>query len=141
MDLAAMRKELERDEDRVPWAYPDSLGYWTIGVGHLIDHRKGGKLPESIIDALLDFDIAEKVGQLHGQFPWFEDLDEVRQRVLVNMCFNLGIGGLSEFKNMLAAVEGGNYEEAAEQMASSRWATQVGDRATRLIAMMRTGSV
>ncbi|MHB8413913.1 MAG: glycoside hydrolase family protein [Acidiferrobacteraceae bacterium] len=139
--MTVLRSELERDEGRVPYAYRDSLGFLTIGVGHLIDRIKGGRLPDSIIDALLDYDIQEKVQQLNGRFAWFEHVDEVRQRVLVNMCFNLGIEGLSEFHKMLGAVSTGDWEAAAAEMADSKWAKQVGDRATRLVAMMRTGHV
>lgn len=55
------------------------------------------------------------------------------------MAFNLGVGGLLEFKQMLAALEEGQYEEAAKQMLMSHWALQVGDRAKRISEMMRTG--
>jgi lysozyme len=63
----------------------------------------------------------------------------VRQNVLADMCFNLGIGGLLSFKNTLAMVEHGKYEEAAAAMLQSKWATQVGQRAIELSEMMRTG--
>ena len=62
-----------------------------------------------------------------------------RQRVLLNMCFNLGSGGLLEFRKSLAAMERGDFETAAREMKASKWATQVGDRADRLAALMRSG--
>lgn len=61
-----------------------------------------------------------------------------RQRVLVNMAFNLGMTGLLGFKTTLLAMEQGRYEDAA-RMLRSRWAGQVGVRAERLSEMMRTG--
>ena len=71
--------------------------------------------------------------------PWVETLDEVRQRVLVDMAFNLGIPSLLTFKRTLASVEAGNYTVAAAQMLESKWARQVGTRAIRLSEMMATG--
>lgn len=130
---------LSLHEGRVPHAYQDSLGYWTIGVGHLIDKRKGGKLPERIIDALLEHDIKEHSLPLYQALPWLSSLDEVRQAVLLDMAFNLGVAGLLKWKNTLAAIERGDYSAAAAAMEASLWARQVKSRARRLVRMMRTG--
>jgi len=132
-------KMLSLHEGRVPHAYQDSLGYWTIGVGHLIDKRKGGRLPEHIIDALLDWDAGEKWQELLRRAPWVEDLDDVRQAVLLDMAFNLGVTGLLKFKNTLKAVRAGDWDAAAAGMMNSLWAKQVKTRAVRLAHMMRTG--
>lgn len=134
-----LREMLSLHEGRVKHAYQDSLGYWTIGVGHLIDKRKGGYLPEPIIDLLLEHDITEHSRQLFTALPWVMELDEVRKSVLVDMAFNLGIAGLLGFKNTLAAVKEGRWEDAARGMLASKWASQVGGRAVRLADMMRTG--
>lgn len=137
--LNNVRDLIEFHEGNVPHAYQDSLGYWTIGVGHLIDKRKGGKLPESIVDALLDWDIKEHSRDLFRALPWIMDLDEVRKAVLVDMSFNLGVAGLLQFKNTLAAVKESRWNDAARGMLASRWASQVGARALRLADMMRSG--
>lgn len=139
MSYDNLEKLLELHEGRVPHAYQDSLGWWTIGVGHLIDKRKGGKLPDEFITLLLRYDIRQKTAQLEAALPWVRELDPVRYAVLADMCFNLGIAGLLGFKNTLKEVEAGNYEAASKRMLLSRWATQVGRRATRLSEMMRTG--
>lgn len=138
-DYTKLRTMLSRHEGRVRSAYQDTQGYWTIGVGHLIDVRRGGGLPEHIIDALLDYDIDAHVKGLESQFPWVKDLDEVRYAVLVDMAFNLGVEGLAKFTNTLRLVREGNYQEASEEMLKSRWASQVGKRANRLSQMMATG--
>jgi len=131
---------IESHEGRVPYAYQDTLGYWTIGVGHLIDKKRGGKLPDHIIDALLDFDIAEAGNALYRALPWTEQLDEVRQAVLIDMTFNLGLGGLLMFKDTLKMIEEKDYTRAGMEMMNSKWATQVGARALILSKMMITGS-
>lgn len=145
-DEVKLRAELSRDEGRIPHAYYDSLGYWTIGVGHLIDKRKGGYLREHIIDLILDDDIADAVAHLDQHLPWWRTLSDARQRVLINMTFNLGIGtatpprkGLLAFQNTLAAIKTGDWDRAASGMLNSLWARQVGKRAERLAKMMRDG--
>lgn len=134
-----LRMQLEVDEGRVPHAYQDHLGYWTIGVGHLIDKRKGGRLPNQIIDALLDYDIAEKTMQLEQSFPWFHSLNEARQEALINATFQLGINGLAKFKLTLAALRDERWAVAAEQMRRSLWARQTPGRCKRLAAQIESG--
>lgn len=140
-DIAKLRTDLVRDEGTVPFAYTDSMGYWTIGVGHLIDRRLGGGLPPAIIGALLDHDIAEKAADLDANIPWWRDLDDVRRRILLNMCFNMGWGKLAAFKNTLAAVQAGRWADAAAGMRASLWAKQVPKRAERLAVAMETGAM
>jgi len=139
MDKKQLTKELRRDEGVVPFAYQDHLGYWTIGVGRLIDKKKGGGLSDAEIDFLLSNDIDRFEKQIIDALPWYGRLDDVRQRVLVNMAFNMGIAGLLGFKNTLAMVERGDYSGAAKGMLASKWAGQVGERAKRLATMMETG--
>ena len=131
--------QLKRDEGVVPHAYQDSLGFWTIGVGHLIDQRKGGKLPDFIVDVLLEHDIEHHGKELFTALPWVKDLDPARQGVLINMAFNLGVNGLLGFANTLAAIKARDFAGAADRMLQSKWASQVGPRATRLALQMRTG--
>lgn len=64
--------------------------------------------------------------------PWWADLCEDHQRVIANMAFNLGINRLLKFKKFLGALQEHDFETAAVEMMDSKWATQVGPRATRL---------
>jgi len=131
--------ELSRDEGRIPHAYKDSEGYLTIGVGHLIDKNRGGRLPEFIIDLLLEYDIDAKVNQIKNALPWVEKLSDARQRVIINMVFNLGLTGFQKFRNTIAAIKAEDWDVAAAEMLNSKWARQVGPRAERLAQMMREG--
>ncbi len=133
-----LKAQLRRDEGSRSYAYQDTRGYWTIGVGHLIDRRGGGLKPK-FIEALFDDDIDEKVAQLTMAIPFWPRIDPIRQGVLVNMCFNLGIDGLLGFHNFLAALERGEHDAAADAMADSQWHRQVGARALRLEETMRSG--
>lgn len=129
----------------MPFAYTDSLGYLTIGVGHLIDRRKGGELPAHIIDQLLDWDIQQHTQILLAAIPWAAQLDPVRYAVLVDMAFNLGGepfdgDGFKDWPLFVEQVRAGRYAEAAANMRATTWAKQVGKRAQRLAQMMETGA-
>lgn len=140
----ALEQELIAEEAIKLSAYQDSLGYWTIGAGHLIDARRGGTIPRYIAVVLLRHDIAEKEWQLDKALPWWRTLDDVRQRVLVDMTFNMGIGvkfgsGLLGFQNFLKFLQARDYENAAQELENSKEAREVPARVARLAAMIRTG--
>lgn len=138
--IEKLTEQLRRDEGVKATAYQDHLGYWTIGVGRLIDSRKpGAGLRPDEIDYLLRNDINDRVQALKNALPWFLALDEARCGVLVNMAFQLGTAGLLGFKSTLALIAAGKYAEAAEQMLKSRWAKQTPARANRLSEQMKTG--
>jgi lysozyme len=84
----------------------------------------------------LDNDVIIVENELDKAFPWWRDMSEIRQRVLADMAFNMGVPRLKGFKNALAAMKEGNYAEAADEMMDSIWAKQVGTRAARLAHMM-----
>ena len=136
MDRSALNAELIRDEGLRLRPYLDSVGKLTIGVGRNLDDV-GISNAEALTMLANDVDLA--IHELESRFTWFGDLSDARQRVLVNMCFNLGITRLLGFRNMLAAVELGDYYKAAHEMLDSKWARQVGDRAKRLATMMEQG--
>lgn len=142
---ATLLAALERDEGFVPHAYIDSEGYLTIGIGTLIDKRRGGGITHDEAVYLLRNRLAAKIADLDRELPWWRMLSPARQRVLANLAYNLGIGtrtppkGLLAFRNTLAAVERGDYEAASRGLLDSLWAKQVGDRAKRLAEQMRAG--
>lgn len=133
-----LAEQLLRDEGFVPYAYRDSLGYFTIGVGRLIDKNKGGGITREEALHLLENDIAKVDKQLREKLPWTANLSEARRGVLLNMAFQLGINGLLGFKNTLAMIERGEYVKAADGMLNSLWAKQTPVRAKRLSEQMRT---
>ena len=136
MDIKALCDELTRDEGHRLKPYRDSVGKLSIGVGRNLDDV-GISAEEAGI--LLSHDIDRTVAALDAAIPWWRELDDVRQRVLANMAFNMGVDGLLGFKNTLAAAKDGRYADAAAGMLDSKWAGQVGARATRLANMMRKG--
>ena len=140
--------ELKRDEGEVLHVYDDATGqaivpgytlkgHPTVGVGRALDVNP---LTETESLYLLNGNIDKVQLDLNAAYPWFLTLDDVRQRVIINMTFNMGLHGLAGFPLMLGAVAAKDYEAAADRMKSSIWYGQVGARAVRLVAMMRTGN-
>jgi len=133
---------LEREEDRVPHAYQDHLGYWTIGVGRLIDKRKGGRLTDDEIDTLLANDICAKMGEMKDWPAWQAVKDDpVRATALLSMAFQMGTGedGLGGFHNSLQLIADKQWRAAAANLLQSRWARQTPNRAIRVTQMIATG--
>jgi len=136
---------LKRDENEVLHLYYDSVGVPTIGVGCNLQVRVPDDLCREItISAigsrrLFELRVAQARTDLQRYLPWTTSLDEVRQEALINLVFNMGIGGLLGFVRMLAALRAGDYVEAKRQLLDSRYAEQVGDRAKRVGTQLETG--
>jgi lysozyme len=136
---AELVKQLRRDEGEVLTVYKDTLGFDTIGVGRLIDKRKGGGITAEESAYLLNNDIKRKTAEVIKALPWAEHLDPVCFGVIVNMAFQLGINGLLGFKNTLSLIQGGNYAKAADNMIASKWHDQTPARCERLAKQIRLG--
>jgi lysozyme len=148
VDLLVLRDELIRDEDNRLTVYDDATGEPlrsgmfikgnpTIGVGR---NLVGVGISNTESMYLLGNNINACSAELDTQVPWWNTLDPVRQRVLLNMVFNLGIARLLGFRDFLAALEAKDYPTAARAMMASDWAVQVGARASRLQTMVLTGA-
>ena len=137
--------------------YKDTLGIDTIGIGRNLEDR--GITKEELDDldiptighvyeygiteadavylATNDVQIVEE--ELVRAHPCVDRLDSVRQLILIDMAFNMGVPRLCKFKKMWAAIECGDYPTAAKEMLDSRWAKQVKGRATKLANAMHNG--
>lgn len=149
MDNANVRRFIEDHEGRRVDAYIDSRGIPTIGVGFNLRRpdarekisydavcRREVSLTDAQIDALLDADIAAAKVGARGCVLGFGTLPPQAQMVIIDMVFNLGVGGFSAFRKMIAAVERGDWSAAAAEMRDSVWYHQVGRRADQNIALV-----
>jgi lysozyme len=135
--ITNLKDQLVRDEELRLKPYTDSVGKLTIGVGRNLSD-KGISFQEAQL--LLANDIADATADLQAKLPWTATLDDVRKGALLNMAFNMGLGGLLEFHDFLAKMQAGNFSGAAGAMLDSLWARQVGPRATRLSIQIQTGT-
>jgi len=134
--------QLKRHEGLRLRPYKCTAGKWSIGYGcNLtdagIDHE-GLVWNKSYAERVL----RNHVGKCNVVFPdikTYQSLNPCRQAVLTNMVFNIGSGGVLRFKRMLSALYRKDFEDASKEMLNSRWAKQVGSRATELAEQMRTG--
>ena len=136
MNREALIAELKRDEGVVLLPYQCSAGFLTLGCGRNIEQRG---ITDEESDFLLSNDIDLCITELKDAFPWFKNLTDARQRVMINMCFNLGLSRLMGFRKFLAAMEVADWEEAGVQMLDSKWSRQVGARSTRLRDLLLEG--
>lgn len=134
VDRERLVAQLIRHEGLRLKPYRDSVGKLTIGVGrNLSDVGITREEALFLLDNSLDIAIRGC-----ATFPWFAGLSPVRQRVIVDMFFNLGAARFRLFGRMIHALAIGHFDVAADEMLGSRWAAQVGDRARDLAQMMRT---
>ena len=116
--------------------YKDHLGIMTIAVGRNLEDRG---LSEDEIDYLLANDIQIVENELDNGLSWWRDLDEVRQRALADLAFNMGLPRLHGFVKMLDGLQRRDYHAAADELLDSKYAKQVGARSERVANMIRTG--
>ena len=133
-------KMLKVHEGVETYAYKCSENKTTIGVGRNVDKNGGLGLSDDEVDYLLQNDINRVILELNSEYDWFSDLDDIRQDAMIDISFNLGQTRLRAFKNALAAMSEGDWDEAADQFMDSRWSEQVGIRAKNLTEMIRSGS-
>ena len=149
--MSKLLEQLKKHEGYRQHVYKDTMGLDTIGYGYCLSrnplkltdnelniYRKEG-IKEPTAAYILMNCIDEFRKTLLVKIEGFNNLDEVRQNVLINMAFNIGIGGLLKFKNTLAHIRSGQYELAAAEMLDSTWARQVHGRAKELALQMKTG--
>ena len=127
-------RQIQRHEGLRLKPYYCSAGKLTIGYGRNLEDV-GIDADEA--ERMLRSDLARCENDCLHAFPWFADLSEARQQVILGMCFNLGLAGLKKFAKFMTAVERGNYDTAADEMLDSLWSRQVKGRALELASMMR----
>ena len=141
MSYSDLKARIKEHEGFVPKIYKDQLGFKTIGFGHLVlptDKFAEGvtykkKDLEEVFDS--DFNTAKSnANQLISGLP----IHHQAKCVIIEMVFQLGIGGVSKFKKMWKALKQNDYQTASEEMLDSRWAKQTPKRAEELSGVMKS---
>jgi len=132
IDIDLLADELRRDEGFRDTIYQCSAGKFTLGYGHNVEDNP---IPKIVAEHLLNYDIGGAIRDCE-RFDWFYELSDVRKRVIINMVFQMGVTGVSKFKNMIRAIEGQDYNRAANEMRDSKWFRQTPNRAERLAQAM-----
>jgi len=128
---ADLIREHEGYRDHV---YIDSVGIPTCGYGHAL--IEGSYVPHHIALQFFYQDFRNAISD-YNLFTF--ELDSVRRAVVLNMLFNLGIHRFKKFKKLINALYARDWTLASVEMLDSKWAKQVGKRATELSKMMKSG--
>lgn len=133
LDWHALEEDVKRAEGYREKAYKDSVGVWTIGYGTNLQELK---IDKDLAAAWLEKKLREAKFECEATWPWFLKLSPVRQRALIELVYNMGMPRVLKFTNTLKAFAAGNYAEAANGLANSLWAIQVGPTRSRRIIRM-----
>ena len=137
-----IRHEGKRNEP-----YKDSLGLWTVGIGHLIGDGKSlpdkwnRRFTDDEVMALFDLDYDHHKQMAQSNIPNFSKVSSMGQGALIDLTFNMGGNWINKFKNTKKALEDGNTELAASNLEQSKWYTQVGNRAPTITGMLRNSKI
>jgi len=132
--------QLKQDEGFESHAYRCPAGALTIGYGRNVDPDQGGPgLTESEASLLLGNDVAACEADLANIFPGWESISMARRATLINIRFQIGPGGFRSFRRMIAAIQVGDWQTAARELAASRLMVQVPRRTTRRVRELEVG--
>ena len=135
--MKELLESIKHHEGFVEHVYDDSLGIPTIGYGFAI---KDLVLDEDIAEDILIRKLEKLKRNANARFQWLEDMPQEVQAVVLNMCYQLGITGVSKFRKAISALQEGDWDEAANEMLDSLWARQTPNRATELSNIVRNQS-
>lgn len=135
MDAAKFIEDMEGNRLQ---PYHDSEGYLTIGVGIMIDERKGGGLTYEESIALFKMRLRKVELEVEDRFPRYRSLSKVRKAVLLSMAYQMGVNGLLGFKKMLAHIQQKDFYMASCELMDSRFADQTPNRAAIQAMMLQS---
>ena len=133
--MKELLESIKKHEGFVKHVYDDSLGIPTIGYGFAI---KDLILEEDLCDEILLRKLHILGRSVMGKFPFFDSLPSDCKSVLMEMCYQLGVTGVSKFKKALKAMDDGDWEKAADEMLDSKWAKQTPRRAKEMSDIIRS---
>ncbi len=125
----SLKESIKKHEGYVGIVYKDSLGIDTIGYGFAI---KDLELDKDICDMILDRKLKDLESRVKLKFDWFKYMPPEIKDVVMEMCYQLGVTGVSKFKKTIAYLRNEQWEEASVEMLDSLWAKQTPNRAQEM---------
>lgn len=129
--------------------YIDTEGFPTVACGIKIG-PKGANLsnytfsvPRAVGDVWLQVFVTGVQNQCQNNpsiYAALQKCNAARSDVIYSMAYQMGVNGLAGFKNTLALIASGKFDEAASGMLNSLWARQTPNRARRHAEVMKSGS-
>ena len=125
---------IKEHEGFVAIVYKDSLGIDTIGYGFAI---KDLELDEDICSMILERKLENLICRVDNKFSWYKFMPQEIKDVVIEMCYQLGVGGFSKFKKTISYLQNKQWEDASIEMLDSLWARQTPNRAEELSYKVR----
>lgn len=125
---------IKRNEGYISTVYKDSLGIDTIGYGFAI---KDLELEEDICEMILERKIKKLEKEVSTRFSWFKPLPITAKEIILEMCYQMGVTGVSKFKKTITYMVHKEWENASLEMLDSKWAVQTPGRAKELSSKMK----
>ena len=145
IDVDQLREQLIIDEGQVNEIYNDHLGYATFGIGHLVLEGDpeyglavGTSVSEDRVISCFAKDVETVISDCKKLHDGWDGYPQEVKQIVANMMFNMGLTRLSKFKRHNAALQSGDWKEAAVEGRDSRWYKQVTNRAERLMSRLET---
>lgn len=153
-DPAKLEALVAQQEGFEPVPYRDTQKLWTVGIGRCLETHPLSALEwKRLLDNgwltlsmtrmgatwLMSTELAAVESQLAKAFAWWPTLNDARQNALINMGYQLGVSKLMEFRQMLSAVHGGDWDDAYNQALNSAWAKQTPSRALNVATQLKSG--
>ena len=120
---------IKQHEGYVKRVYKDSLGIDTIGYGFAI---KDLELDQDICDMILDRKLKDLERIVNSKFNWYRYMPPEIKNVVIEMCYQLGVTGFSNFRKTITFLQNKQFHDASVEMLDSRWAEQTPVRAKEL---------
>ncbi len=129
-------EDIKKEEGYRSSVYLDTLQKPTIGYGFLIDTLE---LQEDICELILMRKLEKLIKSIKFNFKWFDDMPDKVQDVIINMCYQLGVSGVSKFKKTIQFMKNQQWDRASVEMLDSKWAReQTPQRAKRLSEIVKS---
>jgi len=154
MNYQRLQASVRKHEGYRQLPYQDSLGYFTVGFGHLVhdikldavaNYQTLGNLLKWISDpvnheAWLRSDLLEAEADARGYVgeSW-DKLSDIRKETLTELAFQLGSQRLGGFVKMREAIVSGRWMRAHDELLDSKLAEQTPKRAKELARRLLEG--
>lgn len=147
MDHDAVETRLRSDEGYELTVYPDTRGFLTAGIGHKVLANDFLKLGDVVTPQRVEnWFSADYAAAVIGAtaYPWFGQLIDARQQLIVCLEFNMGPHVFGEFHDTQSDIAAGRFDAAATALLASSWAGEVGylkyrSRGATYARILRTG--
>tara|TARA_Y100001970_G_scaffold174248_1_gene212675 strand:+ start:396 stop:824 length:429 start_codon:yes stop_codon:yes gene_type:complete len=139
-EIKSRIKEHEGFRDTV---YSDSLGFATIGYGHLVlpndNFVEGTTYPKEMLEEVFDNDFKIAHDSANELLINIEH-NHIVKGVIIEMCFQLGKPRVMKFKKMWEALKNNDLETASKEMIDSNWHKQTTKRCESLANVMKNAN-